>query len=100
MGFGHVVVGGPGYGGDTALGWFHLILGFVIWVLVILVIVWGVRELFRHFSTMHHAGPPLSPAVTELEMLYARGEISREEFLTRRADLAGWVPPGASPPAV
>jgi uncharacterized membrane protein len=45
-----------------------------------------------------------SAALRELEMRYARGEIGRDEFLQRRADLTTPVlpqrpPPGAPPPA-
>ena len=91
----------PVHGGG-ALGWFHVILWFVIWVLAILVVAWGTRELFRHLGSSRRAGPPApSPAITELELRYARGEVTREEYLTRRADLlGGYLPPGASPPAV
>lgn len=33
------------------------------------------------------APPPLDPAAQELRMRYARGEISREEYLQRKIDL-------------
>jgi hypothetical protein len=36
-----------------------------------------------------------SPAVAELELRYARGEINRADYLGRRADLGG--PPPAAP---
>jgi len=32
--------------------------------------------------------------MAELDMLYARGEVSRTDYLTRRADLTGVPPPG------
>ena len=37
-------------------------------------------------------------ALGELDLRYARGEISREEFMERRAVLTGGVPPPAPPP--
>jgi putative membrane protein len=53
--------------------------------------------------------PPHNPALAELDLRYARGEVSREEYLQRRADLLGHIapppgpgsaaPPGAPPPA-
>lgn len=51
----------------------------VFWTAVVLVIV----------SVLRHRGPrtPHSSAVRILEERYARGEISREEFLERRAVL-------------
>jgi len=45
---------------------------------------------------MGQAGDQRNPAMAELEMLYARGEVSRDDYLTRRADLSG-VPPPAPP---
>jgi hypothetical protein len=36
--------------------------------------------------------------VAELDMLYARGEVSRADYLVRRADLIG-TPPEAPPAA-
>jgi putative membrane protein len=53
----------------------------VFWTAVVLVIV----------SVLRHRGPrtPHSSAVRILEERYASGEISREEFLERRAVLTG-----------
>ncbi len=52
----------------------------------------------------HRVGSaPLPPALQVLEERYARGDITREEFLERRAVLLGHHPAGAStlpqPPA-
>jgi putative membrane protein len=50
--------------------------------------------------------PPHNPALAELDLRYARGEVTREEYLQRRADLLGHIgpgsaaPPGAPPPPV
>jgi putative membrane protein len=45
--------------------------------------------------------PPYNQALSELDLRYARGEVSREEYLQRRADLLGHIgpPPGPSTPA-
>lgn len=49
----------------------------------------------------HVAGPPgPAPALAELDLRYARGEIDRDEYLQRRADLSGQAPPGPSPTPV
>ena len=85
--------------GDSALGWFHVVLWFVLWVLVIVAAVWVVRLLIEHFSRPRPVAPPVSPALAELELRYARGEITREEYFTRRADLAGMAPPQTPPSA-
>jgi putative membrane protein len=44
------------------------------------------------------AAPPQSPALTELDVRYARGEITREEYLQRRSDLLGHFGPPPTPP--
>jgi uncharacterized membrane protein len=75
----------------------HIVLWFTIWVLVILAVVWLLRELMATMRARRASVPPTpNPAMAELEMLYARGEVSRADYLTRRADLTG-VPPPAPP---
>jgi putative membrane protein len=79
--------GGPGWGLFMGLIWL------VFWVAVILLAVWLLRgELPR---LQHRFGDP--PALRLLEERYARGEISRDEFLERRAVLLQ-PPPGAEAP--
>ena len=101
-------VGGPfGPGGvgrfagghlDTGVSVLAITLRFTFFVLVILAVIWIVREILRAIRGRHALTPPApSPAVTELELLYVRGEISRADYLTRRADLTG-VPHTAPPP--
>jgi hypothetical protein len=82
-------------GYDTGVSVLAICLRFALWVLIILAVIWVVRELLRTASRWHaapHATPP-NPALAELEMLYARGEVSRTDFLARRADLTGLPPP-------
>jgi uncharacterized membrane protein len=55
------------------------ILAFALFVLVILVAVWGWRHR-RPYELRH-------PGIGVLEERYARGEIERDEFLARRRDL-------------
>jgi uncharacterized membrane protein len=74
-----------------------IVLSFTIWVLVILAVVWLLNELMTTMrARAASALPTPNPAMAELEMLYARGEVSRADYLTRRADLTG-VPPQAPP---
>jgi putative membrane protein len=78
---------GPGWGIFWGLTWA------AFWVAVIVIAVWLLRgELPR---LQHRFGEP--PALRLLEERYARGEISREEFLERRAVLLQ-PPPEATPP--
>jgi putative membrane protein len=68
------------------LHWFWVLglLQPVLWIAVIVVLV----TLFRRRPSVH----PPSPALNILEERYARGEISREEFLERRSVLRGATP--------
>jgi putative membrane protein len=74
---GHGYWGGPGWG---------IVGGLVSLAFVVLVVVL-VASLIRNRSG---AGPTAaSSAIRILEERYARGDISREEFLERRAALTG-----------
>lgn len=86
-----------GYGGNY--GWMHgggSWLGFglhsLIWILVIVaivtVIIWAVRNSSR--SAPHTRHEKTRPTALEiLDERYARGEIDREEYQARKADLEG-----------
>ncbi|HEY7926031.1 MAG: SHOCT domain-containing protein [Candidatus Dormibacteria bacterium] len=97
------VLNGPypfaaGHGGyDAGVSVLAIVLRFTLWVLVILAVVWFVREVLRIIQARSHPHAPRPPsaAVAELEMRYARGEINRADYLGRRADLGGPPPPAA-----
>jgi uncharacterized membrane protein len=75
-----------GSGGGLAIVWG--LTGALLWILpvaLIVLVVWRVRTPARAVR---------GPAVRLLEERYARGEITREEFLERRAVL-GQGSPGA-----
>jgi putative membrane protein len=57
--------------------------GVALWILLILLIVWLVR------GTLTSARAPEAPAIQMLQERYARGEITREEFLERLDVLDG-----------
>jgi putative membrane protein len=61
-------------------------MGIAVWILLIALIVLIVRAIRTT------ARDPQVPAERVLEERYARGEISREEFLERRAVLDGTSP--------
>ena len=71
----------------------NLILFFMMLVVVgvIVLVIVGVTR-----SASHNAPPPTpwaphapNPALAALDLRYARGEIERDEYLRRRADLLG-----------
>lgn len=104
--FGRATMHADGWPPDSGVAVLAIVLRFVVWVLLILAALWVIREIFR-MVTQHRwtSPPPTSPAVHELDLLYARGEVSREQYLSRRADLlgsggvpGGVAPPGAAPP--
>src|SRR5437879_2444982 len=78
--------------------WLHLMGDLLILALIVVGVVLLIKALSHRPPHAVHQ----SPVLAELEMRYARGEISREEFLQRRADLTGVAMPPApvapSPP--
>lgn len=89
----------PGrFADDTGVSVLAIVLRFTVWVLLILATVWVIREVLAHLRSGRSAAPRgTTPALAELEMLYARGEVTRADYLSRRADLAGAAPPVAPP---
>ena len=74
-------------------------------LLIVIALVGGAILLARMWMTRPPtvrtgSPPPPNPALTELDLRYARGEVTREEYLQRRADLLGHItPPPTSPGA-
>jgi len=76
------MMGGGMMGG--AFMWFWVLFAVVVLALLVVGVVWLVRTL---------AGPgpggSTSTARQELDLRYARGDLTREEYLQRRSDLEG-----------
>ena len=86
-GYGHDFGLMSGWGGGTMFP-FSGISGLPVLALVIAALVWMVRTIVRPHDREPHAGR----AAVDLDVLdqrYARGEINREEYLQKRADLLG-----------
>jgi len=75
-------------------GWVGGLLFSVFWIAVIVAAVLLLRQEMPHLERRY--GEP--PALRVLEERYARGEISREEFLERRRVLLQPVGPPTYPP--
>ena len=71
------------WGNWSGMGWWW-VLGAIFWIGVIVLIIWGVRELTRRGSGGNSSG---SSALDIARERYARGEISREEFETIKKNL-------------
>jgi putative membrane protein len=86
-----------GMGGDMMGGgfmWFWVVMVVMMVVVVALLVagaIWLARTLTHPSSTPGGPAGP-SPARAELDLRYARGDLTREEYLQRRTDLEGGQP--------
>jgi hypothetical protein len=96
------VIVGWGWGGP---GWFWIV-GLVLFALMICSVVWLALAVGRPRTwTRPYWGPGWygpapdhrPQALEELDLAYARGQLSREEYFRRRADLSGSPAPGGTP---
>jgi uncharacterized membrane protein len=70
--------------GGGAFMWFWAIFAVLVLALLVVGVVWLVRTL-----AAPGPGSAISTARQELDLWYARGELTREEYQQRRADLEG-----------
>lgn len=85
-----------GYGGYGAMhggGWLGFGLHSLVWILaiaaIIAIVVWAVRAGAGATSRHHAETKPRPTALEILDERYARGEIDREDYQARKADLEG-----------
>ena len=72
-----------GWGGGSMMGWFGGgIMMIAFWILLVALIVWIVREVRGSNSRSS------SHALDILKERYAKGEINKEEFETKKKDLS------------
>ena len=67
-------------------GWVGLVVNLVFWIGLILLVVWIVRKIFAGSSSVQ-VGVSSSGAREILDMRYARGEITREQYEQMKADI-------------
>ena len=93
----------PGYPVHR-VDWGFEIVHIIFWALLVAAIVWLVVWLVRapHHGVFHeHVAPPPpseDAALREARMRYARGEMTREEYLQVSTDLGGPQAPFSIPP--
>ena len=80
---------GPGMMGNWGMGWFGMIFMMIFWVLVIVGLVFLIKWLIQTTSSGKAAEQKGSRAIEILEERYARGEIDKAEFETKKKDLLG-----------
>ena len=82
---GYGMMGGYGYG--YGYGPVHMIVWAVVLIAIIVGVVWMVRSMTGPHA--HHLPPKRSAGLDVLEERYARGEVSREEYLQKKKDILG-----------
>jgi putative membrane protein len=78
---------GSGMMSHWGFGWFGGISMIILWILLLTVLVSFIIWLAHSGSRYHTAGNVTDHALTILRERYARGEIEKEEFESRKKDL-------------
>jgi uncharacterized membrane protein len=95
------------FGGDQGGGEWHWLVPLLFLVALTAMFAWMVLQSRRRPAVVAaSAGAAGDPALDELRLRYARGEVSREDFVATEADLRGVAPtapalppePPAAPP--
>jgi putative membrane protein len=80
---------GPGMMGNWGMGWFGMIFMMIFWVLVIVALVFLIKWLIQTTSSRKASEQTGSGAIDILKERYARGEIDKAEFESKKKDLLG-----------
>jgi putative membrane protein len=87
--------------GHHGWGWFGLV-PLIFWAVLIGVAIWAVLRITSHRVPAVATGRIIAPArpdsaLEEVRLRYARGEMSREEFVQRSTDLRATAPEPTDP---
>jgi putative membrane protein len=74
--------------GDS-FGWVHGLFTLLVVAAIVAGVVLIARQWRRPAPPPAAGWSPQSPAIHELDLRYARGEVERTEYLQRRADILG-----------
>jgi len=77
------MMGGGMMGGMAAVVWLWVVVALIVLVLVVVTSVWLLR------TGRGPAGGAVPDARRHVDLRYARGEVDRDDYLQRRADLEG-----------
>jgi len=83
------------FGDHHGGGWILITIGVIVVLVALGLAIWALVRTYRHHHGTHHHGPVPSndPAVGELRMRFAKGEIDADEYERRAALL---TPPPTS----
>ncbi len=79
------------------LEWVHGLFTLLVVAAIVAGAVLIARNWRRTLPPPATGATPPSPALHELDLRYARGEIERTDYLERRADITGAAPAAAAP---
>jgi putative membrane protein len=79
---------GPGMMGGYGMGWFGSILIIVFWILILVGLIFLIRWLIQSTGRHKTTGNGSNRALEILKERYARGEIDKEEFESKKKDLS------------
>ena len=80
---------GPGMMSGYGMGWFGGILMIVFWILILVGLIFLIKWLIQSTSRDKTTGSGGNRSLEILKERYARGEIDKEEFESKKKDLSG-----------
>jgi putative membrane protein len=80
---------GSGMMGNWGMGWFGSIFMVAFWILILVGLVLLIRWLVQATGRDKTDGSGVNRALEILKERYAKGEIDKEEFESKKKDLSG-----------
>jgi putative membrane protein len=80
---------GPGMMGGYGMGWFGGILMIVFWILILVGLIFLIKWLIQSTGRDKTSGSSGDRSLEILKERYAKGEIDKEEFESKKKDLSG-----------